>query len=119
MNANQSSRLHLSVANDFSTTPGARYKIDGPFSAEEFFDNLLLPKYKEARKKGLKLVVDLDRVAGYATSFLQGSFGNLANQFGADEVFTTIEIITNDEPYLKDYVNKYIQEANKVVLAGA
>ena len=110
--------IYVSVADDFSRTPGARFRKDGPFSAEEFMETLVVPKFEEARRLGVKLVMDLDGVAGYATSFLQGTFGNLAAHYGTREVLNTVEVISNDDPYLLKYIDRYIKEANRVEELG-
>ena len=106
--------IYLSVAQDFSKTPGARFKEEGPFSAEEFLEEYVYPKFDEALEKGEKLTIDLDGVEGYATSFLQGIFGNLAHRHGANKVRATVEIISTDDPLLNEYVARYIEDAHAV-----
>ena len=34
----------ISVAKDFTQTPGARHKEDGPYPGDEFRENILIPK---------------------------------------------------------------------------
>ena len=55
--------IKLDIAREFSRCPGARYKTEGDFSGEEFRENYLLPKLKEAIESHSKLIVDLDTVA--------------------------------------------------------
>lgn len=88
--------LRICVREDFSDSPGARYKKDGPYSGEQFYEELLLPKYKEAREKNLKLVIDLDGVWGYPSSFVSGSFGRLSIAYGAKEVLDTIRFLSEE-----------------------
>ena len=38
----------IDIKADFSDSPGARYRKDGPHSGEEFFEVLLKPKFEEA-----------------------------------------------------------------------
>lgn len=43
-------------------------------------------------------MVDLDNTAGYASSFLDEAFGNLAYDFGKQAVLEYLEIISTQEP---------------------
>jgi STAS-like domain of unknown function (DUF4325) len=62
---------------DWTTLPGARYRMEGPGSAQEFRDDILRPALKTAVSTGRKLRVDLDGCAGFAASFLNEVFGAL------------------------------------------
>lgn len=96
--------IKIIIHSDFSDSPGARYIKDGPFSGEEFFDNHLLPKFQEAIDNNEKLVIDLDGVWGYPSSFVSGSFGKLSIQFGAEKVLNTIEFISNESLTRKERI---------------
>ena len=102
----------ISIARDFSVTPGPRLIVEGDFSGEAFRETLLKPRFEKSLEKKEKLVVDLDGTVGYGTSFLEESFGGLARTYGSDSVMNTIDIISNEEPYLKDDVSDYILKAN-------
>lgn len=78
------------IAEDFSNTPGARYRRDGNFSGEDFLEVQLLPKFKKAMDGKYLLLVDLDGVWGYPSSFVSGSFGKLSVSFGAEAVLAHI-----------------------------
>ena len=69
--------MKINVAKDFSTCPGGRLKSSGAFSAEEFRDEILVPKFQEAIKQNDNLEIDLSGSSGYASSFLEESFGGL------------------------------------------
>ena len=75
--------MTLSVAKEFSSVPGPRSKAEGPFSAEEFLEKILHPRFKEAEQAGKTLLVDLDGGCGYATSFLEEAFGGLARKLSS------------------------------------
>lgn len=106
-------KLIIKIAEDYTTTPGVREEIEGDFPGEEFLDKILLPKFKQALKEKKKLLIDLDRTAGYATSFLEAAFGGLARKYKDDKiVLSTLEFISNDDPFLKDDITEYIKEAN-------
>lgn len=101
----------INIANDFSPTPGPRYKEEGKFSAEEFLENILLEKYNKAIKEGNQITVILDGTAGYATSFLEGVFGELVRKRTRKEVKSIFKFISKEEPYLIDEINQYIDNA--------
>lgn len=67
----------ISVLNDFSRYPGPRYRDDGPFSGEQFREEIIEPRLKEALASGQRLKIILDGVAGYGSSFLEEAFGGL------------------------------------------
>ena len=88
----------IKISADFTDTPGARYKKDGPFSGEEFYITLLLPKFQAAiARKGI-LEIDLQDMWGFPSSFVSGSFGVLSRKFGADHVLRSIRFISTDNP---------------------
>ncbi|PDT24796.1 STAS-like domain-containing protein [Rhizobium hidalgonense] len=65
------------VATDFTRYPGPRYRKSGPFSGQQFREDVLAPRLKQAIESGTVLVVILDDVAGYGSSFLDESFAGL------------------------------------------
>jgi len=103
--------IQLSIAKDFSETPGPRSREEGEFSGDEFREVLLEPKFLEARQANEQLLVDLDGTAGYATSFLEAAFGGLAREYEPSEVLKLIRLACTDEPSLIEEVQKYIREA--------
>jgi hypothetical protein len=104
-------KISVSIARDFSRTPGPRKNTEGPHSGEDFLEKILRPRFKDADALGVPLEVSLDGVAGYATSFLEAAFGGLSREFGIERVRGRLIIISEDEPYLKDEIEKYITEA--------
>jgi len=103
--------IRLSIARDFSETPGPRSREEGEFSGEEFLDTLLLLKFEQALSGNDKLFVDLDGTEGYATSFLEAAFGGLCRKFDPGTVLRIIEFKSDDEPRLVTEVRNYIQDA--------
>ena len=102
--------IEINIALDFSETPGARYKTDGDFSGQDFFENILEPKFLSIKENGKKIIVNLDNTAGYATSFLDEAFGGLARKYGKDIVLNKIEFISIEEPYLIEEIKSYMNE---------
>mgnify|MGYP003575776775 CR=1 FL=1 len=92
----------INIAQDFAIEPGARNYKDGDFSGEEFFDKLLRPKYILAKQKEVKLKIILDGTDGYASSFLNEAFIRLGSEFGPDEVWNRLVLVSNEIPkYIK------------------
>jgi len=90
----------ISIANDFTDAPGARYYEDGPKSGEEFYLTLLKIKFEEAILKNGILHIDLDNVWGYPSSFISGSFGRLSKEFSAEKVIKHLTFKSDDNPML-------------------
>ncbi|GGG35372.1 hypothetical protein GCM10011532_18970 [Christiangramia forsetii] len=105
----------IKVATDFSPFPGSRYMSEGKHSGEEFRNNLLAPAFKKALEENKKVIVNLDGTAGYGTSFLEEIFGGLIreNNFDYTEVINRLEIISNEEDYLREDALEFIQDANE------
>lgn len=102
--------LIIRVAVDFTDAPGARNISDGENSGEEFYNTHLLPKFQRAINEKTKLLVDLDDSWGYASSFISGSFGRLADKFGKQTVLSVLEFKSEDDSSL---IEKIIAEVNK------
>jgi hypothetical protein len=103
--------IEVVIANDFSKTPGPRTKEEGKYSAEEFSEKVLWPRFQEALACDGQLFVDLDGGYGYGTSFLEESFGGLARKFGVKTVQEHVVLKSDEEPYWKDAIDRYIREA--------
>jgi len=97
----------INIAKDFSDCPGARYYDDGDYSGQEFREKLLKPAFENSKK----ITIILDGTEGYATSFLEESFGGLAREYGSHEVLDKLEFISDEEPDLIVEIREYIQEA--------
>ena len=103
----------INICNDFTDTPGARYRSEGDFSGEEFRETILIPKYEEAVKSKQQLKIELDGGYGYATSFLEESFGGLARIYQIQEVLDTLLFVSEDEPSLIEEITEYIKNARQ------
>ena len=100
----------INIALDFSDAPGARYRTDGAKSGQEFYEDILKPRFDQALNENLKLKVILDGSWGYASSFLSESFGKLSTKYGKDNVLEKIEFISEEEPYLIDYIKTLVRD---------
>ena len=105
----------LSIADSFSRFPAGRYREDGPFNGTKFRDEILIPKLREASNSGDKLVVLLDGVVAYSSSFLEEVFGGLARArlLPPDRLQSTLVIRANDVAYqpAKIDAENYLREA--------
>jgi len=107
--------LEIKIARDFSFSPGPRYIDEGKNSGEQFRKHVLYPKFKEAIKTNIKIVVDLDGTDGYGTSFLEEAFGGLIriDKLSYEEIIKCLKIISKEENYLIDDVFEYLKDAHE------
>lgn len=103
----------LSIAKDFSTTPGARYEHEGPFPGKDFRDTILAPRLKKAIEEHDSLEINLDGTAGLGTSFLEESFGGLIREdkIPYDIVKSTLIFVSLENPEYVDEIKQYMEEA--------
>lgn len=104
--------IYLSIAKDFSKTPGVRFPSEGNYSGEEFRENILIPKLNKALENHQKLLVDLDGTSGLGPSFLEESFGGLIRQgYNLKDLLNTIQFKSDEVAYYKDDVITYMKDA--------
>lgn len=90
---------------DFTEYPGVRYKHQGNNdTGEDFYYEKVKPAFHLAIDQNKILEVDLDGTAGYASSFLDESFGNLVYDFPYDEIIKRLQIKSDEEPDWIDIV---------------
>lgn len=97
------------IAKDFHEDPGAREEADGLNSGEEFF-KILEPRFNNAVEGNYKLLIDLDGVFGYPSSFVSGSFGALSIKYGSELVLKHLEFKSERRPIRKDKIILEIKE---------
>lgn len=103
----------ISIAKDFHKNPGARYKYEGKNSGEEFLEQLLLPKFEKAVSDNYILLIDLNDVLGYPSSFVSGSFGKLSLDKGADLVLKHLNFKSNSQLKLEKIINEIQKPTQK------
>ena len=107
--------VELDIANDFSRFPSGRDEIDGPNNGVRFREQFLEPKFREAVSKRVPLIVRLDGVLSFGSSFLEEAFGGLVrvHKISRGELEKTLQIapgwIGNDR--YRSAIMRYIQEA--------
>lgn len=106
----------ISIARDFSATPGGRLTRDGPFSGEAFRKRFL----EEDIDRGEVLLVELDGVAGLPSSFLEEAFGGLFRRANATSRIREQIRLSAQSPALKPYIaliDRYVDEAARRIHA--
>lgn len=104
-------QVSISIAKQFSEFPGGRFPEDGPFNGTTFRKEYLVPPLKD----GKHVVVSLDGVAGFGSSFLEEAFGGLVRVegFKKKSLAKQLELICNEED-LYDFIEvaiEFIREA--------
>lgn len=92
-------KINLKFIEDFTPYPGGRSRSTGDNSAEEFYEDVLQGKFKQACEEDKILSIDLDGAAGYAGSFLDEAFGRLGLEFGLDECKKRLELTGKEGRY--------------------
>lgn len=105
--------LLLKIASDFTTAPGPRHISEGKFSGEHFRRDVLLPMVRKAQSANETLTVDLDGTSGYATSFLEESFGGLIREdnLPLQTLNGILKFKSIEEPDLLAEIHQYMTEA--------
>ena len=108
--------LHVS---DFTLAPGPRLKVHGPNSGEQFRDEFLIPNWKKAMDAGKKLKIDLDGTAGYASPFLEESFGGLLRFANKDyeAMMALLDFKSDDDDYLLVRISRFMKKAGEMAAA--
>jgi len=109
--------MNISIAHDFSDTPGGRTYKDGPYSGEKFRQEILKPALEQARETRSAVQVDLDEAEGFPSSFLEEAFGGLVRRgdYSAPDLHVLMKF-NYTEPGLDSYVSEiwaYIEDAAK------
>ena len=100
--------ITIHIAQDFTITPGGRYKAEGPFSGEQFRESFLEPHFED-RANESEVTVVFDGTEGYATSFLEEAFGGLARDHGKEICCRRLKFVSEEDPLLVEEVNYYIE----------
>ncbi|CAN5874527.1 STAS-like domain-containing protein [soil metagenome] len=100
--------MNIKISEQFSRHPAGRFFSDGEFSGQRFREEWLIP----ALAKDESLVIDLDDVRGFGSSFLEEAFGGLVrNGFTPSELKRRIALKSFDES-LKDEIIYYFDHGH-------
>ena len=106
---NMKNDCHYYVVEQFSRFPGGRLKKHGPYSGEEFRDDVLIPLFEKCNS----LTIDLTGAITYGASFLDESFGELGKRYGLEKVKQKLTLIAKDDPMLVDTIWEKVSIAAK------
>lgn len=105
---------NINIAEEFSKAPAGRYIADGPYSGQGFRQEILVP----ALRADGEVVVELDGVEGYGSSFLEEAFGGLVREegFSAEQLGARLKISTVDISWERE-IWAYIKDAQTAALS--
>ncbi|WP_421917354.1 STAS-like domain-containing protein [Mesorhizobium sp.] len=111
----------IDVASEFSPYPSGRVPNDGTFNGERFRKEVLVPALSAAIEQGpnQRLVIDIDGVRSFGSSFLEEAFGGLirTGAFTQADLLRHLEIRCH-KPHLqffKEMIESYIKQARPVI----
>jgi hypothetical protein len=99
---------HIDIGKDFSMTPGPRYRADGPYSGQQFREELLQPAFAEYDL----VVVDLDTPVGFGASFLEEAFAGLVRSHGLAAVEAKVLFAAVKRAYLLPMIQSDMERAD-------
>lgn len=100
----------IKISNEYSKTVKGRYHPkDGKYTGQRFREEFLQPIFNDYDK----IIIDLDDLYGYPSSFREEAFGGLARLFPENDVLAKLEFICNDEPPLINQIKQDIIDARK------
>lgn len=103
-----SNEATISVAREFSRYPAGRTRQDGALSGQVFREDKLQPLLLADKT----VIINLDNVLGYGSSFLEEAFGGLVRAgFNADRLHHQLQFVSNDDPSLPTEIWLYIDHA--------
>ncbi|HDR1137458.1 TPA: STAS-like domain-containing protein [Pasteurella multocida] len=101
---------------DLTLFPGPRYIRLGEYSGEWFREDILIPSIRTDSD----IIIDLDGVAGYGSSFLEEAFGGAIRRGIDKDIILLIidKLISNDDPDLVNEIRNYVIEAIEALKYG-
>lgn len=104
----------IDIGIDFSEKPYGRYHPkDGPNTGERFRREFLVPALKESPP----VIVTIDKVEGYGSSFLEEAFGGLVRKegFSASDLKINLQIECKNPEYefYKSVIWRHIERAKR------
>lgn len=110
--ADEKKLVRINIGEDFSIMPGPRKRDSGSFSGEEFLEDLLKPKFLEAESNGGLLVVNVDGLYGYPSSFIDASFGQLIRDLGRARVEGVLRVEALHDKFALEEISYCIETAD-------
>lgn len=107
--------MNISISQDFSDVPAGRFLTDGDWTGQKFREDYLVPALKKANKTH-PVIVNINNVEGYGSSFLEEAFGGLVREEGytKEELDEILKIEANATfKIYKDIILQHIKESKK------
>lgn len=102
--------MKIDIAKEFSKTPFGRYRADGPFSAEAFREDLLLPMVQKQNDEPIEL--DFSGISlSLGSSFLEEAFGGLVREGIDKRKLISRLVILSKYPIYKQRIESFIEKA--------
>lgn len=112
--------MMIDIAKDFGAYPSGRVTKDGPLNGEKFRNQLLIPAIRQALSDPdgeERVVVDIDGVRSFGSSFLEEVFGGLArvNEINVKKAVAVLKIACSKShlQIFKDAIEQHLQDALK------
>lgn len=108
--------MNIDLAKQFSPYPSGRFPDDGTHNGQTFRDSFLTPALIKAKlARGEKVVINIDGVRTFGSSFLEEAFAGLIRQgqFTREDLERLL-VIECSKPHLmiyKDSISSYIATA--------
>jgi hypothetical protein len=116
--------MMINVASDYYPYPSGRFPSDGTYNGERFRNETLAPALRAAKASGAseKVIIDIDGVRSFGSSFLEEAFGGLVRLglFTRGELASLLEIRCT-KPHLfmfRDLIRSYIESAQADLKVG-
>jgi len=96
-------------AKEYSPYPGGRFIRLGPFSGEDFRDNVLKTIFESSNKS-----IEIDAsgvITSFSPSFLDECFGELAKEYGVEMFSKKLKISSSVNPELNKKMMYYVERA--------
>lgn len=93
----------------YTRYPGGRLRKHGPYSGEEFREDVLWSLLQGTAK----IHIDLSNTYGFGSSFLDESFGEIGKRLGLAVCKQRMTFSSDDDPALVDLIWAKITKASK------
>ncbi|MGS0694911.1 STAS-like domain-containing protein [Shewanella sp. 0m-4] len=111
--------MNYNIGLNFCDTPAGRYKDDGQHTGEHFREDVLKGLIEKLEPEE-KLIIKIDDVEGYGSSFLDEAFGGMVGKgYITADKFTDLLIIEFEDgddaesfSFFKNKIYDYITKAN-------
>lgn len=111
--------MMIDLANEFGKYPAGRFPTDGSYNGELFREKFLKPYLKKLVEgnRSEKLIIDIDGVRAFGSSFIEEAFGGLirAGIYSSSELSRLIEVQCTKPnlQFYKEMIQHIIKSSSK------